>query len=379
MVEPAQFDREQARLRTVWSFLGFTSELPRDGDWIKRDLWGCSVFIQRTGSGLKCFENRCAHRFFPVRAKARGNGPIRCGFHGWQYDEDGHAVGIPMCKELFGTTPRALDRRLRPIEIATCGQLIFGRLRDGAAAVDLATYLGEMAPILETMTAEAVAPRWLDCVVAANWKLAYYITLEDYHIVCIHPSTFGAHGPLKDVRYYRSDPHSAMMTDGDIDEGTLQAMVAACAAGRYRADGYKVFHIFPNLAVLHYRFFDRWYVLVMQYLPLAVDRTIVRTWYFPADFAARRGLGRRVVDGLIESPRGIALRYGIGKIVGEDNAVCEVLQRGAGQVTGLPLLGVQEERIAWFDEAYARAMASEGQGGDAEIAVAFSGRARQEA
>jgi phenylpropionate dioxygenase-like ring-hydroxylating dioxygenase large terminal subunit len=88
---------EKLRLRQAWNFLGFTAELPEDGDWLTRDLWGWSVFVQRFGSEIKAFENRCAHRFFPLRNGAKDRGPVRCGFHGWDYDRDGKAVGIPMC------------------------------------------------------------------------------------------------------------------------------------------------------------------------------------------------------------------------------------------------------------------------------------------
>ena len=105
LVDVDAFQNEQMRLRQVWTLVGLTTELRHDGDWISRDLWGHSVFVQRFGDQLKGFENRCAHRFFPLRHGERGNGPIRCGFHGWQYDKEGVAIGIPMCKEFFGCTP----------------------------------------------------------------------------------------------------------------------------------------------------------------------------------------------------------------------------------------------------------------------------------
>jgi hypothetical protein len=68
---------------------------------------------------------------------------------------------------------------------------------------------------------------------------------------------------------------------------------------------------------------------------------------------------RRALDAIIDPPRAAALRYGIRKIVGEDNRICEGLQRAAHKVTGSPRLAAQEERIAWFDEAYARITAAE--------------------
>jgi phenylpropionate dioxygenase-like ring-hydroxylating dioxygenase large terminal subunit len=360
LVDVDAFQNEQMRLRQVWTLVGLTTELRHDGDWISRDLWGHSVFVQRFGDQLKGFENRCAHRFFPLRHGERGNGPIRCGFHGWQYDKEGVAIGIPMCKEFFGCTPKQMNARLNPVEIATCGTLIFGRFPGEHSTGSLADYLGEMDPILRFMTAGAVSPGRIDRDVAANWKLAYYITLEDYHIVAVHPSTFGANGPLRsdEYRYYRSGLHSAMLNGEDRAEESLKAMSAACAAGRYEAEGYRIFHIFPNLVVLHIRFFHRWYVLVMQYLATEIGRTTVRSWYFPADFATKSSAIRHLSDRTLDIPRAAAMRYGIRKIVGEDNAICERLQLVAHQASSLPLLATEEERIAWFDEAYARVMSS---------------------
>jgi len=360
LVDAGAFQNEKTRLRQVWTLVGLTTELPRDGDWIARDLWGHSVFVQRFGDQLKGFENRCAHRFYPLRHGDKGNGPIRCGFHGWQYDQEGAAIGIPMCKEFFGCTPKQMNAQLQKLEIATCGTLIFGRFPGEHSTGSLTDYLGDMEPIMRFMSAEAVSPGRIDRNVAANWKLAYHITLEDYHIVAVHPSTFGANGHLRsdEYRYYRSGLHSAMLNGEDRAEESLKAMSTACAASRYEAEGYRIFHIFPNLVVLHIRFFDRWYVLVMQYLADAIDRTIVRSWYFPANFATKSSAIRRLSDRTLDIPRALAMRYGIHKIVGEDNAICEGLQRVAHQANRLPFLATEEERIAWFDEAYARIMSS---------------------
>src|SRR5688572_11878662 len=100
MVDPHEFDREQGRLAHVWTFLGFTKHVARDGDWFSASLATRSVFVQRFGHELLGFENVCPHRFFPLRTTERGNGPIVCGFHRWQYDKHGNAVGIPLCKEM---------------------------------------------------------------------------------------------------------------------------------------------------------------------------------------------------------------------------------------------------------------------------------------
>ena len=102
--------------------------------------------MQRFGEDLRGFENVCAHRFYPLRTQDKGNGPIRCGFHPWQYNKDGLAVGIPKSQELYGQSPRELDARLKPVELATCGILIFGRFPAAEKAETLEQFLVNLRP-----------------------------------------------------------------------------------------------------------------------------------------------------------------------------------------------------------------------------------------
>lgn len=123
LIDPASFEHEQTRLGQIWTLLGVATDVANDGDWFRTVLGGRSIFVQRFGEDLRGFENVCAHRFYPLRTKDKGNGLIRCGFHHWQYSKDGLAVGIPKCQELYGVSPRELDARLKPVEIATYGSL----------------------------------------------------------------------------------------------------------------------------------------------------------------------------------------------------------------------------------------------------------------
>jgi phenylpropionate dioxygenase-like ring-hydroxylating dioxygenase large terminal subunit len=229
--------------------------------------------VQRFGQDLRGFENVCAHRFYPLHTKDKGNGPIRCGFHHWQYNKDGLAVGIPKCQELYGVSPRELDARLEPVEIATCGILIFGRFPTAEKAETLEQFLGVGFDILQTMCNLKGTLYRLFSNIAANWKLGFYITLDDYHIVAVHPDTFGKRGylPTEVVHYYRFGQHSAFFCGAD--DSTLEKMAADCRCGSYRPIDYRILQFFPNLVVVHFKAARNWFVLVQQYVPLSLDRT----------------------------------------------------------------------------------------------------------
>ena len=354
----SSFEREQARLGEIWTLLGLTTDIPNDGDWCRARLGGRSVFVQRFGDSLRGFENVCAHRFYPLRTEDKGNGPIRCGFHNWQYNKDGLAVGIPKCQEMFGVTPRELNVRLTPIEIDTCGILIFGRFASHKHRETLKESFGEAYSILEAMWTLKRAPYHIKTNIAANWKLLFHITLDDYHIVAVHPDTFGKNGylPLEAVRYFRLGQHSAYFYGGDDDE--VKKMANEIRHGNYRPENYRIIQFFPNLLALHVEAAMNWYVLIQQYVPLSPGRSLSRSWYFPAPFPPTdrtwlHGLARRIVAPFVP----FVLPFYIRKIFSEDNGVCEQIQTVAAQIRGFPILGRHEERIKWFEETYANVMA----------------------
>jgi phenylpropionate dioxygenase-like ring-hydroxylating dioxygenase large terminal subunit len=360
MTDPAAFAHEQAQLGRVWTVLGLTSDLPNDGDWFRATLGGRSVFVQRFGDTLRGFENRCAHRFYPLRTADKGTGVIRCGFHHWQYDKEGRAVGIPQCLELFGMTPRQLGARLNPVEISTCGLLVFGRFVAPDATETLEQYLGEGFPILQALCNRTRAPYYMSRIVEANWKLVVHVSLDDYHIVAVHPTTFGKTGYLSTqrIRYFRFGWHNAFLNATD-DDNALAKMAAACRDGSYRPPSYRILQFFPNFSANHTRAVDRWFVTLHSCVPLAVDRTLWRFWYYPAPFPIEdRGWLRNLRYRLTAPVLPLGVRFYGGRVADEDKAVAERLQSTAHQVDGSPILGLQEERIAWFEEAYAEALAA---------------------
>lgn len=358
LTDTKSFEREQEQLGKLWTLLGVTTDVAHDGDWFRAMLGGRSVFVQRFGDDLVGFENICRHRFYPLRTADKGNGPIRCGFHHWQYNKEGLAVGIPKCQEMFGVTPREMGAKLQPVDIATCGVLVFGRFPSAENTETLEQSFGDAFPIIAAMWNLKSAPYYIETPIAANWKLCYHITLDDYHIVAVHPDTFGKDGylPLDTVRYHRIGRHSAYFWGGDDDE--VAKMAGECRRGEYRAANYRILQMFPNMLTLHFEAERTWYVLIQQYVPVGPDRALSRSWYFPAPFPAVDknwfdGLYRRVVAPF--APFVVPLY--IRKIFHEDNSVCEGIQSVAPQINAFPILGRHEERVAWFEEVYAEVVA----------------------
>lgn len=361
LVDPLAFAHEQRCLSFAWTFLGFTHDVENDGDWFRASLATRSVFVQRFGAELKGFENVCAHRFYPLRTKDKGNGPIVCGFHHWRYDGDGAAIGIPKCQENFGTVSRALGARLNPIEIATCGTLVFGRFPAQIRRETLEEFLGDGFPILAALSRSRSPPQTLTMPVAANWRLNLHISLDDYHTVALHPTTFGKNGYIRreDITYVRFGLHSAFLDTRVPD--AFARMSAACASGSFRATHYCIFQILPNLIVALFRsdgmFFHCYF---QQSVPVAHDRSIQSIRLFPAPFPADHAWHVRWTRTLSDPVRNRLLPHYVRRVGREDNDACERLQQVAHQVDKAPFLSAIEERIGWFEQSY-RQLVAEGQ------------------
>ena len=262
LVDPARFRKEQARLARIWTFLGFIHDVAKDGDWFRATIATRSVFVQRLGDELRGFENRCAHRSFPLRTADKGNGPIVCGFHNWRYDENGYVVSVPKCIALFGTSPGELAARLNPIEIDTCGSMIFGRFAAPGGSQSLQQFLGESFDILAAISNTSAVPKVITRTVEANWRLCFHANVEEYHAPVIHPGTLGKSGypDPEQINYFRFGWHSAYFTNTEPD--SLTRMAADCREGRWLSRNYRVFQIFPDLTISHLRaHWENWFIV----------------------------------------------------------------------------------------------------------------------
>ncbi len=374
LVDPLAFAHEQRCLSYVWTFLGFTDDVEKDGDWFRASLATRSVFVQRFGTELKGFENVCAHRFYPLRTKDKGNGPIVCGFHHWRYDHDGSAIGIPKCQENFGTVSRALGARLNPIEIATCGTLVFGRFPASGKRCSLADFLGPGFPILATLSRSPHKPLALSHELAANWKLGLQITFDDYHTVAVHPTTFGKTGYLdrEKLTYARFGAHSALI-NSDRPQ-VFEELSAACADGSFRPTCYCILQILPNFLVALFRSDrDIFQCCIQQFVPVAHNRSLLRAWVYPAPFPVEGPWHARLWRHASDLVRNRLVQHYSRRVIREDNTICESVQAVAHQIERPPYLAALEERIGWFEQSY-RQLVAEGQDVLANIPERTDGR-----
>lgn len=357
------YEHEQDRLSTTWNMIGRLSEIPLDGDWFKTTLGRLSIFVQRCKDRIVGFENSCAHRFHPLRVSERGNGPIVCPFHHWRYNAEGEAVGIPKSIELFDYRPRDLCKRLKGLDVETCGDLIFARLANGGDGEDLKAFLGQGYGLVAALSLARTRPQRIIQDVATHWKFLHHISLDDYHLVAVHPDTFGKSGYLNSetVQYLRFGRHSVFVHSSE--PASLSSMSDAALKGHFLPTSYLIVNIFPNFLISLYEAEDifgskHWYASAIRYRAIDRSRTQVESWLYPTTFnTPQRPISLRlrpVIDRIMPP----IVAHFASKIMREDNAICAGLQENAQQIDGEQLLGRFETRIGWFEEAYSNLLTS---------------------
>jgi len=357
--DPEVFRTEEERLfRRCWVFAGFTDDLPRHNDYLTRRIGGLDVVVQNFDGELRAFRNVCTHRFAILKREARGNGMLRCGYHGWTYDRDGVPYGIPGNEAQFGLDKAArCARALTPVAVATCGRFVF--LRVAADGPTLEEWLGAYAEVLRH--ASEVFVRSFDereTVWEANWKMGVESVLEVYHADMVHPTTFRklVKGDWRcdyDGDLQGAGPHSRGVTSVSDKSARWWDGVSQRLGFRPsdRLRDYDHLHIFPNLEIG----FTRGAVMSVQtYDPLDPARCALRLRLFMADPAGLEGGGmaaRRLIEDTARDLNVALLR--------EDQEESEQAFRGVRQVDFPAMLGLGEERIQHFHAVWRDAMERE--------------------
>ena len=335
------FEAEQAVLgERCWQFVGTTSELARSGDWMRAQLFGTDVFVQNVRGELRGFHNVCRHRGFPIRREREGHGPAMCGFHAWTYDGEGAPIGVSRNGELFAFSREEKQGLCLPrVRVETAGNFVFAAL--GANAPSLAQYLGRYAALLRTISTRMGERRLrLTNETRANWKLAYEVTLDDYHVPYVHPESFRADPiPVWGCVYERDGMHSQLLRRRTSD-WSFASFWEDAERGEYEFAGYKIHHLFPNLLLA----VARGVVVITTYVPAAVDRTIAEDRLF------------EITGDLFDERWWTAATEGHQVISGEDRQISEAQQSVMAQMAHAPVFGALEERVAWFHDAYEEAV-----------------------
>lgn len=339
------FAREKdAVFSSTWLYAGLRRDLASHQDYVCENVARESVIVQNFSDELRAFSNVCAHRLSAIRGEARGNGALRCPYHGWTYDADGIARGIPH-KSSFSEGELEGDRiRLRGWQVETCGELVF--VRKSHEGPSLAESLGALyGELSELGSALGVVVSRTQYDVKANWKLWIENSVEGYHVGVVHTASIAKLVPSEDQRSLIGD-HSMVSAGVAETKGTQKMLERPLAARVVTRDDYRHYFVFPNLCITSTRglVFD-----VIRTVPVSPEATRVESTLMGTKF--RDAVPQAVVDEFYR------LADQSARVVqSEDQGIVEMVARGMQDADRTGFHGSLEDRIQHFQAAWRRRM-----------------------
>jgi phenylpropionate dioxygenase-like ring-hydroxylating dioxygenase large terminal subunit len=184
-------EHEKVFLKT-WVFVGHESEVPNAGDFMTRELSGYSIIITRDKEGeIHAFHNMCTHRGMKLCRADKGNkSSFTCPYHGFNFKNTGELIGVPLEKNIYGSTLDRSKMGLHRVKLESYKGLLFGTWNDEAEPLE--EFLGDFKWYLDIVVGRAEmevigAPQRF--VVNSNWKVGSDNFVGDsYHTMVTHGS-----------------------------------------------------------------------------------------------------------------------------------------------------------------------------------------------
>ena len=240
------FELEQQKVWSkTWQWVARESELSKPGDYITCVLGNQPLFVIRAQDGsLKAMYNVCPHRGAQI-LEGKGHCPqrIRCNYHAWNFDFDGHLRGLPR-PERFPETIKS-TACLLPAQVETWGGFIF--VNADPYAESLTQYLSDFPAYLATYEypweALEEVDRW-SYHEPVNWKFSIENYCECYHLPVVHAKSLQCF-EATEVHYTPTGRHYQIEVPWVQDEAVE---IHPSFAGRPKRHSLQGF-IFPNMMV----------------------------------------------------------------------------------------------------------------------------------
>jgi len=316
--DPAFYAREQSRIfQSSWIMVGRVDQIPKRGDYFTAEFAGVKLFVVRDLEGApRAYANTCRHRGAALLSDRGNCRAVVCPYHSWTYALDGSLRGAAGMEQSVGFNNG--EHGLHKIRLDTWGGFIFVCL--SPAAPTLAEWLGELPQRLAMYGFDdMVATRRAEFTVACNWKLWVENFMEGYHIPIVHRSTISK---KKAINHAQDPPADGQFeTIWEVHDGTLALLdddpgfppIETLAGDLAR--GSRFILVYPS-TMFAITIDAMW---SFECHPLGPDSTkVVLTSCFPKSHTGRRDFA--------ELAQNYYKRQDI--VVGEDNDISEVQQRG---------------------------------------------------
>lgn len=191
--EDAVFKAEyEAVFNKCWLYVGHESEVAKNGDFVRRNIAGRNLVLNRDTSGnLNVFFNVCPHRGAEVCREKHGNAKhFQCFYHGWIFGSDGKLKSQPGKERYtanFEEQPRG--NLVKVPRFANYRGFCFINFDPAACAIE--EYLGNAREYLDLVADQSeagmvVVSGMQEYSIRANWKLLVENSNDGYHAATTH-------------------------------------------------------------------------------------------------------------------------------------------------------------------------------------------------
>jgi Rieske 2Fe-2S family protein len=182
------FERELERIfRDQWLYVAHTSQIPKVGDYLVRDIIGESVLLVRNDRAeISALLNLCRHR--GSRLCDAPTGTVKrfvCPYHQWTYERDGKLRNAPSIAD--GEAIDYADWGLHQVHLDVWHGLIFISFAR-EAPTPISDTLNTIPTRLERIEPERLkVAHTITYDMNVNWKVLYENYQECYHCPGAHP------------------------------------------------------------------------------------------------------------------------------------------------------------------------------------------------
>jgi p-cumate 2,3-dioxygenase alpha subunit len=196
-VDPDILEAERAQIfDKCWLYLGHSSEIPKPGDFVTRQVGGRTILFARDAKGtLRAMLNTCPHRGAQVCREKHGNAKsFQCFYHGWVFGLDGALRSQPGESSYAPDFKERSTSNMQQVARFECYRdfnfICFDR---NAASLD--EYLGAVKEYIDVIADQAETGMTIvggtqEYSMRANWKLLTENSIDGYHALTTHATYF---------------------------------------------------------------------------------------------------------------------------------------------------------------------------------------------
>lgn len=339
------FQKDIKKIRKGWHFVCLKSDIKKNNDYIALDLFDIPITVQNFKNKYKAFLNICSHRLNKIRSKSKGNGILRCLYHGWTFNSKGEPYGIPMKDSLFKITNEDLKRlTLKEFNIDICGEFIFLNIESKKT---LKQYLGKYYKELKNISINLGSEIKTNIFhYNANWKVCIENTIDEYHVASVHPNTFNK-VLGSEIKYDYDKLNNGVQINCNKKFLKKWRPIENKINDRgYKINGYRhifIYPLFTAASTLGTSFSLQWF------RPISENKTEIISRLFSFNLKKEKNEITNFLDNSVEKFN--------HEVFHEDKEVCEdvhngLLKKEFSEQFGI--LGKNESRIVHFHKNYLR-------------------------